>query len=109
MNPEEITEQIRMMAPQYGEAKAKRTYLEEFKSVKKALLMKEALALKIETAAAQEREAKADPEYNDLLKGLAAAIEKEETLRWTLEAYRMDVEVWKTRSYINRMVDKAHE
>ena len=92
MNPEEAAQTIREKAPRYGEAKAQRVYLEEFRKSKKALLMKDALVLGYEAANAQEREAYADPEYQSLLKGLAAAIEKEETFRWELEAARLDIE-----------------
>jgi hypothetical protein len=44
-----------------------------------------------------------------LLRGLAAAIEKEETLKWEIEAARLDIEIWRTREATNRMQDKAHQ
>ena len=68
MNPENAAELIREKASAYGEAKAQRVYLEEFRRVQKALLMKDALALGIEAANAQEREALADPQYRQVLK-----------------------------------------
>ena len=43
MKPEESTQAIRDKAPKYGEAKAQRVYLEEFRKSKKAMLMREAL------------------------------------------------------------------
>jgi hypothetical protein len=106
---EQKTQDIRDKAPAYGAAKAQRVYLEEFRKSKKALLMKEALTMGYEAANAQEREAYADPSYQQLLKGLAAAIEQEETLRWELEAARLDVEIWKTQSFLDRKVDRSHE
>jgi hypothetical protein len=109
MKPEEAAQTIRDKAPAYGEAKAQRVYLDEFKKSKKALLMKNALEMGYEAANAQEREAYADPAYLQLLKGLAAAIEKEETLRWEIEAARLDVEIWRTREATNRMQDRAHQ
>jgi hypothetical protein len=109
MKPEEAAETIRQIAPAYGEAKAQRVYLDEFKRTKRALLMKDALKLGIESAAAQEREAYADPAYHQLLKGLAVAIEQEETLKWQLEAARLDIEIWRTREATNRMQDRAHQ
>ena len=109
MNPEEAAQSIRDKAPQYGEAKAQRTYLEEFRRVKKSLLMKNALSMGIEAANAQEREALADPEYEQLIKGLARAIEIEETLKWELESYKLDIEIWKTRSFMERKIDRSHE
>jgi hypothetical protein len=109
MKPEEAAQAIRDKAPAYGEAKAQRVYLDEFRKSKKALLMKNALEMGYEAANAQEREAYADPAYLQLLKGLAAAIEKEETLRWEIEAARLDVEIWRTREATNRMQDRAHQ
>jgi hypothetical protein len=109
VKPEDAAQQIREKAPHYGEAKAQRVYLEEFRKSQKALLMRDALEMGFEAANAQEREAYADPVYNKLLKGLAAAIEKEETLKWEIEAARLDIEIWRTREATNRMVDKAHQ
>jgi FKBP-type peptidyl-prolyl cis-trans isomerase (trigger factor) len=46
VKPEEAAQAIRDKAPAYGEAKAQRVYLEEFrKSQKKALLMRDAVRL----------------------------------------------------------------
>ena len=109
MKPEEAAQAIRDKAPAFGEAKAQRVYLEEFRKTKKALLMKDALKLGIEAANAQEREAYADPSYVQLLKGLALAIESEETLKWELEAARLDIEIWRSREATNRTQDRAHQ
>ena len=109
MKPEQAAQTIRDKAPAFGEAKAQRVYLEEFKKSKKALLMKDALTLGIEAANAQEREAYAHPSYQQLIRGLAEAIEKEETLRWELEAARLDIEIWRSREATNRNQDRAHQ
>jgi len=109
MRPEEAAQTIRDKAPAYGEAKAQRVYLEEFKKSKKALLMKDALTLGIEAANAQEREAYAHPSYQQLIRGLAEAIEKEETLKWEIEAARLDIEIWRSREATNRNQDRAHQ
>jgi len=109
MKPEEAAQTIRNKAPAYGEAKAQRVYLEEFRKSKKALLMKDALKLGVEAANAQEREAYADPAYQQLIKGLAAAIELEETLKWEIEAARLDIEIWRSREATNRNQDRAHQ
>ena len=63
----------------------------------------------IKTTSAQEREAYADPSYTELLKGLAAAIEAEEVLKWEMEAARLDIEIFRTREATNRMQDRAHQ
>jgi len=109
MKPEDAAEKIREKAPAYGHAKAQRVYLEEFRRVQKAMLMKDALAMGVEAANAQEREALADPQYNQLLKGLAVAIEQEETLRWELESLRLDIEIFRTKEATNRLVNRSHE
>lgn len=108
MTPEQHAEKIREKAAEYGKAKARRVYLEEYRRSKKAMLMKDALKLKIEAANAQEREALANPEYKQLLEGLAAAVEIEETLKWELESHRLDIEIWRTKEATNRMQDRAH-
>jgi len=51
-----------------------------------------------ESAAAQEREAYAHPEYQELLKGLAAACEQEEALKWLLTGATLKTEIWRTES-----------
>ena len=107
--PYKAIEFILEQAPKFAQAKAQRMYLEEFRKTKKALLMKEALKLGIEAANAQEREAYADPSYAQLLKGLALAIENEETLKWEIEAARLDIEIWRSREATNRLQDRAHQ
>lgn len=95
-------------AGDYSKAKAQRVYLEEFRKTKKALLMKDAMA-KYEAANAQEREAYAHPEYQQLLKGLQEAIEIEEELKWKLEAARMRVDIWRSEEASARMQVRATE
>jgi hypothetical protein len=94
-------------APEYAKAKSQRIYLEEFRKSKKALLMKEALVKGYEAANAQEREAYSHPDYIELLEGLAAAIEIEESLKWKLEAAKMRTEIWKTEEYTNKKTDRV--
>jgi hypothetical protein len=105
--PYKAVEYIIAKAPAYAKAKADRIYLEEFRKSKKALLMKDALSNGIEAANAQEREAYADPEYQALLKGLAQAIEAEETLKWMLEAARMKTDIWRTEQANIRLEVKS--
>jgi hypothetical protein len=109
MKPEDAAQTIRDKAPAYGEAKAQRVYLEEYRKTKKAMLMKDALKLGVEAANAQEREAYADPAYHQVLKGLAVAIEAEETLKWEMESARLDIEIFRTREATNRMQDRSHQ
>jgi len=96
-------------APEYAKAKSERIYLEEFRKSKKALLMKDALLKGFEAVNAQEREAYSHAEYLEVLVGLASAIEREEELKWKLEAARMRTEIWRTESANARMEIKATE
>jgi len=57
MTPERRAQEIRNIAPSYGDAKAQRVYSEEFRKSKKAMLMRDALLNGIEAATHQEREA----------------------------------------------------
>ena len=106
MNAHAAIDFIILNSGDYAKAKAQRVYLEEFRKSKKALLMKEAM-LKFEAVNAQEREAYSHPGYQELLKGLAAAIEIEEELKWKLEAARMRVDCWRTEESTKRMEMKA--
>ena len=105
MNANAAVDFIIRNAGDYSKAKAQRVYLEEFRKTKKALLMKDAMA-KYEAANAQEREAYAHPEYQELLKGLQEAIEIEEELKWKLEAAKMRFQAWQTESANNRQLEK---
>ena len=87
---------IRDNAPAYAKAKAERVYLENFRKSKKALLMRNAELAEYKSAALQEREAYADPEYMEVLKALQAATEEEEKLRWLMTAAEARIEVWRT-------------
>lgn len=96
-------------APKFAKAKSERVYLEEFRRVKRALLMKQAMEMGYESAVAQEREAYSHPEYLEVLQGLAVAIEQEETLRYMLKAAELRSEVWRTESANERSGVKATE
>lgn len=103
-DPHEAVDFIYRTAPKYAKAKAERIYVEEWRKSKKALLMKSCGESSI---AAQEREAYSHPEYQELLKGLQAAVEAEEVLRWSLVAAQARIEIWRTTSANNRAVDRA--
>jgi hypothetical protein len=100
---------IRDNAGKFAKAKGERVYLEEFRKSKKALLMKDALVRGVDAANAQEREAYSNAQYIELIESLGHAIEIEETLKWLMEAARLRVEIWRTESANNRMIDRAHE
>lgn len=87
---------IRDQAPIYAKAKAARVYLENFRKSKKAILMRAAELKGHKTAAIQEREAYANPEYIEVLEALQVATEEEERLRWMIVAAEAKIEAWRT-------------
>lgn len=92
----------------YAEAKAHRVYLEEFRKSQKAMLMKAAMASGVaKTSAAAEMEAYADPAYIEIIKGLQAAVEREEGYRYGLVSAQAKIEVYRTQSANDRALDKA--
>lgn len=93
---------LRDTAPKYAKAKADRIHLEAFAKSKRAILMKTVMA-ENPSAAAQEREALAHPEYLEVLDGLKEATEEEEKLRWLMEAARSRIAVWQTLEATKRL------
>jgi hypothetical protein len=92
----------------YAEAKAHRVFLEEYRKSQKAMLMKAAQADgRSKTAASAEIEAYADPTYVQMLEGLQAAVEKEESLRWGLVSAQARIDVWRSQEASNRTFDRA--
>lgn len=89
--------ELRQMSEEFAKAYAERNYLEEYRKSKLAMLMKRAEVDGHKTAAAQDREARADPEYIELLQGLKVATEVSEKLRWHLEVAKLGVAVWQTQ------------
>lgn len=91
-------DELRATAAEFARAYAEQKYLEEFRKSKLAILMKKYEAMgNCSTAAAQDREARADPEYLALLEGLKTATEVSERLRWELEVSKMGVAIWQTK------------
>ena len=106
-NPNKVVEFLLKNAGNYAKAKSERIYIEEFRKSKKALLMQEAQLRGVETMAAQERDAYANTEYQELLVGLKEALEVEEKLRWQLIAGQLKVDIWRTEQASNRFIEKA--
>jgi hypothetical protein len=107
--PYKAIEFILEQAPKFGVAKSQRIFLEEFRKTKKALLMKDAMTKGFDSAVAQEREAYAHPEYQELLHGLAKAIEQEETLLWKLRAAQIKSDIWRSEQASERLGVKTTE
>jgi hypothetical protein len=104
IDPHKAIDYIIEHAHLFAAAKANRIQLEEGRKSMKAVLMKQS---GVDSIGAQEREAYADPEYREYLKGLAASVEEEEKLRWMLEAAKLRIEVYRTESANQRMEGRA--
>ena len=104
IDPMQSLNVLHKFGPQYAKAKATRVYLEEFRKTIKALKMVESGE---KSAASQEREAYAHPEYVAHLEALRAAVEEEEALRWKLVAAQAAIETWRSKEASNRAMDRA--
>jgi len=104
IDPHRAVDFIRDNGKHYAKAKADRIYMEEYRKSLKAILMKQSMENAVN---AQEREAYSHPEYVALLKGLQAAVEVEETLRWEMVAAQARVEVWRSQEASNRAEGKV--
>ena len=100
--------ELRLLAGEYAKAQSDREYLENFRHSKLAILMKEADRNGYSTAAAQEREARANPEYLSLLDGLKVATEKAERCKWELKIAEMGAGLWQTAQANKRAEMKGY-
>lgn len=107
IDPAEAIEFIYSHSKKYAAAKAERVFLEEFRKSKKAVLMQQAAEEGFSSAATQEREAYAHPEYIELLQGLKKAVEVELAIQWQLIAAQARIEVYRTQSANDRYVEKV--
>jgi len=90
-------------APKYGVAKGRVAELEAYRHSLKSIQMKKSGETAI---GAQEREAYASAEYQNLCKAIGEATEAAETLKWQLESAKMRFEAYKVEQYNNRQLDK---
>ena len=102
-DPHEAVDYLIKTAPRFAKAKSERVYVENFLRSKKSLLMAQVEG----SIAAKEAYAYAHPEYQQLLEGLRAAVEAEETLKWKMTAAELSVEIWRSQEASNRAQDRA--
>jgi hypothetical protein len=86
---------LRDNARDAAQAKANRIYVEEYRKVIKAQLMKEHGSM---SAVLQEREAYADPRYITHLEAIKQAVEADEHHRFLRGAADAKIEAWRTQS-----------
>jgi hypothetical protein len=102
-DPHEAINYIYMNAPEYAKAKGQLAQLETYKSSVKAIMMKKSSE---QSLGAQEREAYASQDYQDLCVAIGKATEDAEKLKWQLEAAKMRFQAWQTESANNRQLEK---
>ena len=103
-SPHPAIEYIWENAPAYAKAKGELAHLEAYKSSLKAILMKRSGESAI---GAQEREAYAHEEYQQLCAGIGAATEQAELLKWRLTSAQMRFDAWRSEQANNRNIDKV--
>ena len=89
--------ELRQQARDYAAAKSQAEYLDHFRKSKLAILMKKYGEQGHTTTAAQEREARADAEYQQILTGLREATETAERLGWELRIAMKGADLWQTQ------------
>lgn len=103
IDPHKAVQYIYDNAPEYAKSKGRLAELEAYKSSLKAILMKNSYETAI---GAQEREAYADPKYQELCKAIGEATEQTELLKYRLESAKLRIEVWRTQEANNRNLDR---
>jgi len=103
-SPHPAIEYIWENAPAYAKAKGELAHLEAYKSSLKAILMKRSGESAI---GAQEREAYAHEDYQQLCVAIGAATERAELLKWRLTSAQMRFDAWRSEQANNRNIDKV--
>lgn len=85
-----------------GKFKGQRAAYEHYRKVLKARLMKKAMANGVTSVQAQEREAYADPDYENIINAIQIATEEETRLYWELKIFETEIQVWRTEQANDR-------
>lgn len=96
---------LRENARSAAQAKATRIYMEEYRKVVKAQIMRENGNVAL---GAQEAIAYADPRYIQHLKALQESVEKDEYNRWMMTAAEAKIEAWRTQQANARAEGRAY-
>lgn len=90
-------------APEYAKAKGQLAQLEAYKNSLKSIKMKQSNE---QSLGAQEREAYASQEYQDLCVAIGKATEDAELLKWQITSATMRFDAWRTEQASNRNLEK---
>jgi hypothetical protein len=102
-DPHEAINFIYTHAPNYAKAKGQLAQLEAYRHSLRSIMMKKSSE---QSLGAQEREAYASQDYQDLCVAIGKATEDAEKLKWQLEAAKMRFQAWQTESANNRQLEK---
>lgn len=97
---EKAVDYLRANSRPAAQAKANRIYMEEYRKVVKAQIMREHEG----ALGTQEREAYSDARYKQHLEALKEAIEKDEYNRWMMVAAEAKIEAWRSQQANMRAV-----
>lgn len=92
---------LRDTANEAAQKRAERLYLDEYRKVLRAKLMKQHIDLPV---SAQEREALADPKYAKHLQTLKTAIDEDEKMRFLRVAAEAKIEAWRSMNANHRAI-----
>ena len=96
---------LRDNADRAAQARAERIYMEEFRKVVKAEVMRETPS---DSLGAQESRAYSDSRYTQHLKAMREAIQKDEYHRWMMVAAQAKIEAWRTQQANARAEGRAY-
>jgi len=94
---EKRMEEIRQIGNNYATAKANLNYLEHYRKIRLAQMMKEKLSNCTNMSVAKaDLESRAEEEYIKLCQDLKNAVEQESKLAWEKKMVELKFEFWKT-------------
>jgi len=102
-DPHDAINFIYKNAPEYAKAKGQLAQLEAYKNSLKSIKMKQSSE---QSLGAQEREAYASQEYQDLCVAIGKATEDAELLKWQITSATMRFDAWRTEQASNRNLEK---
>ena len=111
MNQKDINDAVDFLfihGKEYADAKAHKGYLDNYtKALIASLSIKFIAEGQAKSMAQAEAMAYADPAYDVHIRGLKAAVEAEESLKWQLTSAQARIDVWRSQEASNRAFDKA--
>ena len=102
-DPHDAINFIYKNAPEYAKAKGQLAQLEAYRHSLRSIMMKKSSE---QSLGAQEREAYASQEYQDLCVAIGKATEDAEMLKWQITSATMRFDAWRTEQASNRNLEK---